>query len=467
MKRRFTITPLAIAVISACWLSSIFFVTIFVHQVLAREADSSGEYESLKTFTDVLALVKKNYVSEVEVDKLVKGAIRGMLGTLDPHSSYLVPETFKDLQVETKGQFGGLGIEISVKDGQLTVISPIEDSPAARAGILPGDQIIKIEDEFTKDLSLIDAVKKLRGPKGSKVTISVHRKEETSLIPITIIRDVIRVKSIRSRKLGDGYGYVRLSQFQEGSGRELLSAINKFSKDNEIQGLVLDLRNNPGGLLTQAIKVTDVFIKDGIIVYTNGRLEMQKQKYFAHDDQNEPTFPLVVLVNAGSASASEIVAGALQDHGRAIILGTQTFGKGSVQTVLPMEDGAALRLTTALYYTKSGRTIQKNGVVPDVIVEQAKRNPVSEKAEDKAKLEVKERNLRGAIEAPKDSLKDQSKEDRIIIGSREAMTADVKELLEVDLQLNEALKLLKTWKVFKSGKELGIPKIPVASESVN
>ena len=463
-----------IFLLSTCVLSVLYTLN-FVQQVLATERPPLDKYSFLKTFTDVLALVEKNYVEPVDVEELTEGAIKGMLATLDPHTGYLDKDIYKELQVETKGQFGGLGIEITVKDGLLTVVAPIEDSPAFRAGVEPGDKIIKIADEFTKDLSLIDAVKKMRGPKGSPIMISVQRQGVKDLLPITVIRDIIKVKSVRSRLLDEGYGYIRLAQFQEGSAAEFVEAYKSLTSQapgNKVRGLVLDLRNNPGGLLNQAIRVSDIFLKDGVIVYTEGRLESQRQKYYAHDDSTEPDFPMIVLVNEGSASASEIVAGALQDSGRALILGQQTFGKGSVQTILPMDDGDALRLTTALYFTKSGRSIQAQGITPDIVVSD-KRFPkdseevLEEDENGEGPPPVKERDLPGAIKNPK--LKDGGKaaapgpgapaetpedakkqeEDRVRPGSRNAMTIELPKLLKDDPQLDEALRLLKTWNVFQ------------------
>jgi len=447
----------------------------FAHQVAAKDTVEDG-YSSLRNFTDVLALVQKNYVEEVGVDKLVTGAIKGMLQTLDPHSSYLAPDMYKDLQVETKGRFGGLGIEITVKDSLLTVVAPIEDSPAARAGVQAGDQIIKIEEEFTKDLTLVEAVKKMRGPRGTPITISVNREGTSGLIPIKVIRDVIKVKSVRHRQLEEGFVYVRVAQFQEGTSQEVLKGLRKMQKElggKKIAGLVLDLRNNPGGLLTQAIEVSDIFLKEGIIVYTDGRLQSQKQKYYGHDDGNEPGYPVVVLVNGGSASASEIVSGALKDHKRGVVLGTQTFGKGSVQTILPMENSGALRLTTALYYTKSGNSIQAKGVTPDIVVPAGRFPKDSEELleEDEPSI-TKEKDLRGAIENPsgKKAPTDGEEEKKIRAGSREAMKADLPTLLRDDAQLEEALKLLKSWNIFKGKLPVKDPKEDVvaseASEAV-
>lgn len=443
--------------LAGCFLSVVYTLN-FVRHVAAKESGLLDKYHYLKTFTDVLALVEKNYVEPVNIEEMVEGAIKGMLLTLDPHTGYLSKDIYSELQVETKGQFGGLGIEITVKDGLLTVVAPIEDSPAARAGVMPGDKIIKIADEFSKNFSLIDAVKKMRGPKGTPITISVQREGYKELIPITIIRDVIQVKSVRSRMLEEGFGYVRVAQFQEGTAKEFIASIERMKKElssDGLKGLVLDLRNNPGGLLTQAIRVSDLFLKEGVIVYTEGRLESQKQKYFAHDDKAEPEFPIIALINGGSASASEIVAGALQDHGRAMILGEQSFGKGSVQTILPMERGDALRLTTALYYTKSGRSIQAQGISPDIAISD-KRYPrdteeLLEEDEDE-NGPTKEKDLPGALKNPASQKKDSAKEkeeDRLLIGSRSAMNAELSKLLRDDPQLAEALKLLKTWHVFQ------------------
>ena len=353
------------------------------------------EYESLETFTNILAIIKKNYVDEVNTKELLSGAINGMLHSMDPHSAYLTPELYKELQADTRGKFGGLGIEITMRGGILTVVSPIEDTPAFRVGIKSGDQIVKIESEFTRDMTLLEAVKKMRGPKGTKIKISIKRKGEPELLDFTIVRDTINVKSVRSRVLEEGYGYVRLAQFQERSGQDLQTVLEELSsKKGGIKGLVLDLRNNPGGLLTQAVRVTDLFLNSGLlIVYTEGRLDNQKQKYIARKGGSWTEFPLVVLVNGGSASASEIVAGALQDHKRAVILGTKTFGKGSVQTILPLDDHSALRLTTARYFTPKGRSIQATGIIPDIVMENVPRQ--ESRAKEKSRPKLREENLPG------------------------------------------------------------------------
>lgn len=400
-------------------------------------AIAKSEYEDLETFTDILAIVKKNYVVEVDPKDLIRGAIKGMLSSLDPHSAYLSPDLYKELRTETQGKFGGLGIEITIRDGILTVVSPIEDTPAYRVGIKAGDQIIKIEDEFTKDLSLVQAVRKMRGQKGSKINISVRRKGVTHLIDFTIVRDTIRIRSVRERTLEDGYAYIRIAQFQERTNRDLLKVLKKLkSKKGGILGLVLDLRNNPGGLLTQAVRTSDLFLESGMIVYTEGRLEHQRQKYFAHKEGAWTDFPMVILVNGGSASASEIVAGAMQDHRRAIVLGTKTFGKGSVQTILPLDDHSALRLTTARYFTPKGRSIQATGIVPDIILENVPRQQV--KAETRRTV-LREENLPGHL-----SNRPGEEEDK-----EESEKKKKEDDLKNDTQLKHALELLKGWEVFR------------------
>lgn len=406
------------------------------------------DYESLEAFSNILSIVKKNYVEEVETKNLVNGAINGMLSSLDPHSAYLTPDLYKELQSDTQGRFGGLGIEISVKGGILTVVSPIEDTPAAKAGIKPGDQIFKIEDEFTKDMSLVDAVKKMRGVKGTKINLTIRREGSPDLLEFSLVRDIIRVQSVRSRTLESGYGYIRLAQFQERSDRDLQRALEKMvTEKNGIKGLVLDLRNNPGGLLTQAVRVSDLFLESGLIVYTEGRIEAQKQKYFAQKEGTWTDFPMVVLVNAGSASASEIVAGALQDHKRAVVLGTKTFGKGSVQTILPLDDNSALRLTTARYFTPKGRSIQATGIVPDIVVESVATQ--EGKPEERRRPGVREENLPGHLNNPQQQGTPQEQIDK----EREKQiptsgpTGD--ETIDNDQQLKRALDLLKSWDVFK------------------
>jgi carboxyl-terminal processing protease len=348
-------------------------LSMFTGAVMAKRLPFQGEaYENLKTFTEVLSHIESNYVEETDPEKLIYGAIRGMLRTLDPHSSFMPPDMYREMQVETEGRFGGLGIEITLRDDILTVVAPIEGTPAYRAGVQAGDQIVKIEGESTKDIALIDAVKKLRGPEGTSVTIGIFRKGFTEPKDFTLTRAVIQIKSVRWKKLPDDIGYVKLRSFQKSTSDELEAALQDL-EEQHIRALVLDLRNNPGGLLEQAIAVSDEFVEGGkLIVYTKGRLAGQNMKGYSKNDRDHLEFPMVILVNGGSASASEIVAGALQDMGRATVVGTQSFGKGSVQTIIPLSDGSGLRLTTAKYYTPSGREINGKGITPDIVVEEAK-----------------------------------------------------------------------------------------------
>ncbi len=421
-----------------------------------QRVDAVGKdaaYETLQTFTNILAIVQKNYVEEVSTEQLVEGAINGMLTSLDPHSAYLTPDLYKELQVDTKGSFGGLGIEITVRNGVLTVVAPIEDTPASRAGVKAGDQVIKIDGEFTKDMTLVEAVKKMRGPKGSKVVISIKREGVNALFDVSLVREVIKVQSVKSKMLDKGYGYVRLAQFQERSANDVERVLEQWTREGVIEGIVLDLRNDPGGLLTQAVKISDLFLDAGMIVYTDGRLENQRQKYFARRPGSYTDFPMVVLVNGGTASASEIVAGALQDHKRAVILGTTTFGKGSVQTILPLDDNSALRLTTARYYTPSGRSIQATGIVPDIVMENVQMARVGEGSKRPSGL--REANLPRHFENksggqppagepdsegnPSDAIPEPADD----LGIKEGE-------LGKDPQLDHALELLKSWKVFKT-----------------
>jgi len=432
----------------------------YVAAASRQAAQADVVYGKLKVFGDVLSVIQNSYVEEVKVDDLVTGAIKGMLQNLDPHSSYLTPDMMKQVEVETRGMFGGLGIEIGVKDGVLTVIAPIEDTPAFRAGLKAMDQIVRIEKEPTKDLTVMDAVKRLRGEPGTKVTIWVMREGFTEPRSFTITRDIIKIKSVKYKPLGDGIGYVKLLQFQQDSDEEMGKAIEALLKEKEgIRGLVLDLRNNPGGLLDQAVKVTDMFVDSGLIVYTDGRIENQKSKWSAHKEGTYTGFPMVVLVNAGSASASEIVSGALQDHGRAILLGTKTFGKGSVQTILPLEDGSALRLTTARYYTPNGRSIQATGIEPDIVVRDG-REP-SEGHPGAIREKDIERHLKGEKEEespPEPEQKPEVKEEERSGSPEGQQKGEPKAAPDPrgaagdgkDIQLERAVELLKGWEIFKT-----------------
>jgi len=423
---------------------TLWFGGRFVGRVSAVAKET---YENIEVFTNVLALVQKNYVDPVTTKQLIDGAITGMLNALDPHSAYLPPDLYKELQVDTRGSFGGLGIEITSRNNVLTVVSPIEDTPAYRAGVKSGDQIIKIEDEFTRDMPLAEAVKKMRGPKGTKIRLSLRRENVAELIDLTLTREVIKIQSVKSHVLEKGYGYIRLTQFQEHTDDDLQKALAKLDQDNggPIAGLVLDLRNNPGGLLTQAVRVSDEFIDSGLVVYTDGRLENQKQKYFAHKAGAHVDYPMIVLVNGGSASASEIVAGCLQDHKRALVLGTQTFGKGSVQTILPLDDSAAIRLTTARYYTPNGRSIQATGITPDIVVD----NSVADAKPDGSSgfPAIREENLPRHFErkgkAPDNGVPKKEEEPEAVPELHEGE-------LGKDPQLDRALELLKSWNVFKT-----------------
>jgi carboxyl-terminal processing protease len=336
-----------------------------------RGVQAENTYEKLELLSDVLYTIQKNYVDETNSDKLLDGAIRGMVTSLDPYSSFLNRDEYQEINVETKGKFGGLGIEVAIREGVLTVISPLEDSPASRAGILAQDQIVKIDGEVTRGLSLAEAVKKLRGPQGTKVAIAVMRAGFTEPKNFSIIRDIIKIKSVKKRIIEPGYLYVRIAQFQEQTKTDLKKALlDSVPPEGGLKGIILDLRNNPGGLLDQAIEVSDFFLPEGLIVYTKGRSESQKVEYKAGSDPVEKKWdcPIVILINGGTASAAEIVTGALKDNKRAIVLGTKTFGKGSVQTIIPMRENTALRLTTARYYTPNGTSIQGVGIAPDIEV---------------------------------------------------------------------------------------------------
>jgi carboxyl-terminal processing protease len=342
--------------------------------------------EELRSFTEVFGAIKQNYVEPVEDKKLITEAINGMLAGLDPHSAYLDAEAFKELQVGTQGQFGGLGIEVSMEDGLVKVVSPIEDTPAFRAGVKPGDLIVKLDDAQVKGMTLNDAVKRMRGKSGTQITLTIARKGEPQPIVVTLTRAVIRVQSVKSRLYEPGYGWVRVSQFQEATPESLARHLETLFKQGPLKGLVLDLRNDPGGLLYGAVAISAAFLPTkALVVSTDGRTDDARKKFYATNDdylrgakddmmRNLPaavkSVPMVVLVNGGSASASEIVAGALQDHKRATVIGTQTFGKGSVQTIMPLGNNTAIKLTTARYYTPSGRSIQAKGITPDVIVEE-------------------------------------------------------------------------------------------------
>ncbi len=364
-------------------LISIFLLAKFG---LAKKDDARDLYRQIEIFSDAMTYIRSNYVEELKDKDLVYGALKGMLASLDPYSQFMDPESFKEIQVETKGEFGGLGIEISLKDGLLTIISPLDGTPADKAGIKPSDRIVKIDDVTTKDITLIEAVKKLRGKPGSKVTITILRESEARIFDVDIIRAIIKVESIKEASIiEDGIGYVRLVEFQERTPQDLRKALAKLKKSG-MEAFILDLRNNPGGLLDVSVHVSDSFLKkDQTIVSTRGRNKEQEVVYRSRID-SDTSYPMIVMVNGGSASASEIVAGAIQDNKRGIILGTKSFGKGSVQTVIPLKDNSALRLTTAKYFTPSGRAIRDEGIIPDVVVEYQEPVKIDEKEEKVEKV---------------------------------------------------------------------------------
>lgn len=399
-----------------------------------------GVYKDIKTFNEVFDMVKKNYVEDVDSSVLIQGAINGMIRSLDPHSTFMTPEVYKELEVETQGRFGGIGIEITILKDVLTVVSPIEDTPAFNAGVKSGDQIIKIDGKSTKDITIMEAVKKLRGPEDTKVTITIMRENMAKPKDFVLTRDIIQVKSVKAKTFGDNIGYIRIASFHERTADDLRKALRDIGKKfRPMKGLVLDLRNDPGGLLIQAIEVSDMFLKSGVIVSTRGRTKNMETKAMARDEGNEITCPIVVLVNEGTASAAEIVAGALQDNGRALIIGTKTFGKASVQTVIPLEDGSALKLTTARYYTPKGRSIQAEGIKPDIIVKYVR--PSEDTENNYWEDRLREKDLKGHIKPAKE---DGTKLD-------EAVVKDIKDPSDVahDNQLKAAMDILKSWNIMK------------------
>jgi carboxyl-terminal processing protease len=438
-------------------------VSLHFAAIADKEAVSTPlPIEELRAFTEVFGRIKSDYVEPVTDKKLITDAIAGMLNGLDPHSAYLDADAFKDLQVGTHGEFGGLGIEVGMEDGVVKVVSPIEDTPAYQAGIKSGDFIIKLDDTLIKGMSLNDAVKRMRGKPGSKIVLTIIRKDEPKPIEITLVRAVIKVQSVKSKLVEPGFGFVRITQFQEKTGENLATALENLVKQNKgpLKGIVLDLRNDPGGLLTGAVAVSSAFLpRDALVVYTEGRTEDAKMRltanpenYLRSGSENDylkalpdsfKSIPMVVLVNAGSASASEIVAGALQDHKRAVIMGIQTFGKGSVQTVLPLGNGTGIKLTTARYYTPGGRSIQAKGIVPDIVVE----DPASA-GRDSSIFRLREADLakhllndKPADNKPQKAGKDipppaENNEDGAAAKPAEFGSQD-------DYQLNQALNLLK------------------------
>ncbi len=402
-------------------------------------ANTEEVYKNIEVFSEVLHKIEKSYVKDTAPKELIYGAIKGLVGTLDPHSLFMNPEEYKELMIETKGRFTGVGIEITIRDNVITVVSPIEGTPAFKAGIRAADQIILIGKKSAKGISIMEAVKLIRGPKGSKVELTIRREGLEKPISFLITRDVIPIKSVRSFFLPSDISYIRVSNFQGNTGRELSKALEEMGAKRKLKGLILDLRNNPGGLLSQAIEVADEFLDSGLIVSIKGR-DKTEEKSIAHKNRELRKYPMIVLVNGGSASAAEIVAGALQDNKKALILGTSTFGKGSVQTLFPLSDGSGLRLTTALYYTPSGRSIQASGIEPDIEVAFI---PSKEKPKVKEHQTIKEKDLEGHIEEDTPELK---KEEENGVSPDEKTR--IQERIDNDNQLRRAIQILQSWDIF-------------------
>lgn len=420
--------------ISGLTLTAILFVGILIGKGEDQTGHASESYEELQVFAEVLSQIKKHYVEETKTKDLVQGALRGMLAGLDPHSSFMTSDMFKEMQVETKGEFGGLGIQIGIKEHRLTVIAPIEDTPAFAAGIQSGDTIIKVDDKATKDLTLMEAVQHMRGQRGTSVKLTIIREGIEGHLFFTITRDIIKIQSVRSKILEGNIGYIRMTQFQESTATDLTKKLEQFVA-KQIQGLILDLRNNPGGLLTAAVRVSEQFLEAGrLVVSIQGRNE-QKVEYRAGANSKHYQYPMIVLINHGSASASEIVAAAMQDWGKAVIIGTVSFGKGSVQTILPLSDGSGLRLTTAKYYTPTGKSIHSIGVQPDIVIDPkaiqvAKNDPATGKDAKNGS------NTTSAI-TPETETKEPTDPN-----APQPVPAG-------DVQLLKAVEMLKSWKVFK------------------
>jgi carboxyl-terminal processing protease len=403
-----------------------------VYSIASEKEKKDDLYRQIELFSDALATIKTDYVDEVTPRDLIYGALNGMLSSLDPHSQFMDPDTYNELKVDTEGKFGGLGIEITVKDGLLTVVTPIEDTPAWKAGVKPNDRIIKIGDEITRDMTLTEAVKKLRGRPGEPVNITLLRESEKNILELKIIRDIIKIEDIKEAKiLEEGIAYIRLVEFRENTSKDIDAVLEKLSKEG-MTSLILDLRNNPGGLLDEAVKVTGKFIEKGnLIVYTKGRLASQNLEFVSETNRPILDSPMVVLINEGSASGSEIVAACLKHYKRAIILGTKSFGKGSVQTIIPLSDGSGLRLTTSRYFTPSGEVIHGKGVEPDIIAEESRIGP-----ETKEEVE---------LEKPQNIFEKLEKSDQ---ENKKDQAPDYKS----DNQLMRAVDIIKAVKIYKPTK---------------
>jgi carboxyl-terminal processing protease len=438
---------------------SIVITTIAALLIWKVPRQKADERDMLRLFKEVTSIIKTQYVEEVDGKKLMQSAINGMLSSLDPHSTYMPSDSFKEMKVQMSGAFGGLGIEISIKDNKLTVISPIEDTPAWRAGIKSNDHIWKINDKHTRGMSITDAVSRMRGEKGTSVTLSIMREGSDKPLVFPLVRDIIQTKSLKSRSLESGIAYIRIAHFQETTGAEFLKSLNTLREKSggTLKGLIIDLRNNPGGLLSQAVEVANHFIgeglSDGLVVYTEGREPSSRMKLSTKIGDKEPHYPIVVLVNGGSASASEILAGALQDHRRAVIMGTQTFGKGSVQSVIPLKDNAGLKLTTARYYTPKGRSIQAKGITPDIIVNRIALPDAPKKPEE----HLRENDLEGRLlpkTDPQSPAKDKESLQKLI--KQPNMPSDpLADEFKKDYQLSRALELLRGIELMVSRQNLG------------
>jgi carboxyl-terminal processing protease len=420
-------------IILSLWLVSLSLLP------LAQEAESQPGTEQrlplreLRLFTQVFEQIRLGYVEEVSDTELLDNAIAGLLTELDPHSVYLNREDYGELQEHANGEYGGLGLEVGTDNGAIRVVSPIDDTPAAKAGIQAGDLIVKMNDNPVRGMSLQKAVDKLRGEKGTSIKLTLYREGEKGPLDIEVVRDVIQVSAVRSRVLEPGYGYIRVSQFQTKAGADFVAALEELIAQQPIKGLVIDLRNNPGGLVPASIEISDALLDGGTVVYTEGRLPSSNRSFEASPGDLLNGLPVVVLINGGSASASEIVAGALQDHGRAAILGTQSFGKGSVQTVIPLGDGRAVKLTTARYFTPNGRSIQAEGIVPDIVIERAEIRPYAKS------VRVREADLEGHLETADN-------------GSRSDHNESAREDYSADNQLYEAVNLLKGYHLLSNNQ---------------
>ena len=429
------------------WL--VFVVTIvfstagagFYHKL---SADSDETYKGLKVFSDVIEIIQKNYVDPVEPKDLIEKAIQGMVSSLDPHSALLPPEAYEELRIDTEGKFTGIGIHVTMRDNFVTVVSPIEGTPAYKAGVKAMDKIVKVDGVVTSDLR--DAVKRMRGPKGTTVVITIIRESVKEPIDFTLIRDVIPIESVKSASLEPGYGYVRITNFREQTTDDVAKALGTFKNSSTpLKGLVLDLIDNPGGILSQAISISDLFIEEGTILTIKGRLDKHNKVFKARSSETPRSYPIIVLINGGSASASEIVAGALKDHQRALLLGTQTFGKGSVQTVESLRDGYGIKFTIARYYTPSGQSIQATGVVPDVIVH--KKDIITDDTPNPVDGLIKESDLENHLESK--PLKDTTKQVDKPEEDLPQPNAMLLEHIQNDNQVMRALELLISYDIFK------------------